>query len=176
MMINFDYTAMVEQARAKGDTSVKFDNRVTPIAPITAKQDTVTLSKQAQALLNGNNIDNKEVAPTYIKPQTARSLLAESEATSASSSDKAEATKKSAKNARFNEIMQSILDQRLGIDREKLNEINAMIEDIAKNEKMSDEEKEQAIKMLEEVREKIIEESLEVQKVAKQTDKVKDAS
>ena len=37
--------------------------------------------------------------------------------------------------------MQNILDKRLGIDRERLEELEALMEEIANNENMSPEEK-----------------------------------
>ncbi len=48
-------------------------------------------------------------------------------------------------------MMQNILDKQLGVDREKLKEIDAMMEE------------------LEKMKEKIIEESLEIKKQAKET-------
>jgi len=71
---------------------------------------------------------------------------------------------------RFSEIMQKIVDQRLGVDRKKLEEIDAMMEEIAKNEGMSPEEKQQALEMLTELREKVINESRDIQKIAKQNE------
>ncbi|WP_159820894.1 hypothetical protein [Colwellia sp. 20A7] len=118
--------------------------------------------------MNGDNATTEEAAPTYIKPETASSLLAQNETTSAADIQKSE------KAIRFEEIMQSVLDQRTGIDRDKLAEINAMIEEIQNNEDMSPEEKEKTIEMLGKMKEEIIEESIELQKVAKQTDKNKE--
>jgi len=169
MMINIDYASIVANAKSSGTTNVNFDNTVQPIKAITAQQDTVTLSKQALALMNGNNIKSEEATPTYIKPETARSLLAQNEI----ESDPADIEKQE-KSQRFADVMQNILDQRTGIDRKKLEEINAMIEEISANEDMSPEEKEKAIEMLEKVKEEIIEESIELQRVVKQTDKNKE--
>jgi hypothetical protein len=165
MMINIDYASIVASAKSSGTTSVNFDNTVQPVKAITAQQDTVTLSKQALALMNGNSIKSEEDTPTYIRPETARSLLAQNE----TESDPADIEKQE-KSQMFADVMQNILDQRTGIDRKKLEEINAMIEEIAANEDMSPEEKEQAIEMLEKVKEELIEESMELQKIVKQTD------
>jgi hypothetical protein len=167
MMMNIDYAGIVAKARTSGATSVNFNNTVQPVEAIKGQQDTVTLSKQALALMNGDNTSTKEVAPTYVKPETARSLLAQNKTESANIEQQERST-------RFADMMQNILDQRTGIDREKLDEINAMIAEIAKNEDMSPEEKEKAIEMLEAMKEELIEESIELQKVAKQTDEPKE--
>ena len=66
--------------------------------------------------------------------------------------------------------MQNILDKRLGIDRERLEELEALMEEIANNENMSPEEKQLALEKLAEMREQIIEEGREIQEVVKQTD------
>ena len=167
MIMNIDYTSIVAKARTSGASSVDFNNAspVKSVDPVLSQQDTVTLSKQAVALMNGDNTTTEEAAPTYIKPETARSLLAQNDTTSAADIEKSE------KAIRFEEMMQSVLDQRTGIDRDKLAEINIMIEEIANNENMSPEEKEKAIEMLEKLKEEIIEESIELKKVVKQTNK-----
>ncbi len=125
----------------------------------------MTLSDKALAMMNGSEI--KETAPTYVRPETARALLAESEAIKAANDTSAKEDK--VIDNKFGEIMQGILDQRLGVDREKLEEIEAMMEEIAENENMSPEEKEQALEMLVEMREQIIEESSKIREVAEQT-------
>jgi len=165
MITNIDYTSIVEKARASGSTSVNFDTAVQPISSIKAEQDTVTISQQAIALMNGNstNVNTEETAPTYVRPETASSLLAQNNTSTTE-------VEKSEKDIRFDEIMQNILDQRTGVDRKKLDEINAMIEEVANNENLSPEEKEKMISMLEEMKEELMKETIELQKVAKQTD------
>lgn len=54
--------------------------------------------------------------------------------------------------------MASVVENRLGIDRKKLDEIDAMIEDVAKNENLSPEQKAKQIEELQEQREMIVEE------------------
>jgi hypothetical protein len=49
-------------------------------------------------------------------------------------------------------VNQRLLDQRTGVDRDKLNEINALMEEIADNPNLSDKEKEQLLAALEEER------------------------
>ena len=70
---------------------------------------------------------------------------------------------------RFNDMMLKILDKRLGIDREKLAELEAMIKNVAENEKMSPEEKQKAIEELEKMREEIIEKSIKIKETATET-------
>ena len=158
MMINANYDQIIAKAKASGASIVSFDRKTQPITPITAEKDTLTLSDRALAMMNGEEI--KQVAPTYIRPQTAKSLLTQNETVNSS-------VKKSASDIRFDEMMQSILDKNLGIDREKLEEIEAMMKEIAKNENLTPEQKQKAMEELEKMKEKVIEESLEVKKQAK---------
>lgn len=159
MMINMDYAQMVNSAKASNSTQVNFDKNREYTAPIAPKTDTVTLSDAALAKMQGKSYT--EFAPTYIKPETAQSLISANSTESTTVND--------TEDTRFSDMMQSILDKRLGIDREKLAELNAMIEEIAKNENMSPEEKQKAIEQLEKMREKIIEQSIEIKQTAKQT-------
>lgn len=115
--------------------------------------------------MNGKQYEEK--APTYVHPTTARELLAESKKIEDSGSINSTA-EKSLNADKFNEIMQSILDKRLGIDRDKLKEIEAMMEEIVQNENLSPEQKEKALEKLVEMREKIIEESLDIKNQAEQ--------
>lgn len=159
-MITQDYAQAIAQAKSRNATFVNFDNKVQTVQPITPEKDTFTLSDRAMALMNGKKYQPE--APTYVRPETARSMLARSDSTDSNS-------QRTNSSSRFSEIMQRVLDQRLGVDREKLDEIDAMMEDIAKNENMSPEEKAKALEELAEIKEKIIEENMEMQKVAKQT-------
>ena len=59
------------------------------------------------------------------------------------------------------DVMQAILDKRTGIDREKLDEIEAQIQAIAKSETLSKEQKEAQIKLLEEQKTQLIQEFVE---------------
>lgn len=123
----------------------------------------MTLSDKALAMMNGSEV--KEVAPTYVRPATSRSILSQSEASKAKQA--ANAKESNVIDNRFSEMMQNILDKRLGIDRERLEELEALMEEIANNENMSPEEKELALEKLAEMREIIIEEDREIQEVVK---------
>ncbi|MCO4798235.1 MAG: hypothetical protein KC484_03420 [Colwelliaceae bacterium] len=162
MMINANYAEIVANAKARNETYVSFDKAVTPINAITAEKDTFTLSERAIAKMRGSDSMVIESAPTYIKPKTAREFFAEN-------TELTQISEENTQSSKFNEMMLSILDKRLGIDREKLEELNAMIKAIADDENLSPEEKQKAIEKLEEIREKIIEESMDIQKEAKQT-------
>jgi len=165
MMINNNYTLKLEQAKANNALVVNFDKNTSAVQAIPGEKDTVTLSDKALAMMNGKEV--KEIAPTYVRPETARSLLAESEALKAVNVTSANEDK--VIDTRFGELMQNIIDQRLGLDRKKLEELDALMAKIAENENMSPEEKEQALEKLAEMREKIIEESRAIQETAKQT-------
>ncbi|PKH87862.1 hypothetical protein [Colwellia sp. Bg11-28] len=166
MMINNNYAQQVAQAKSNNALVVSFDNTTPAVQRIPGEKDTVTLSDKALAMMNGNEI--KEIAPTYLRPESARSLLAKSE--TLNTTQVGDAKEDVVVDNRFSEIMQNILDKRLGIDREKLEELEALMEEIANNENMSPEEKELALEKLAEMREKIIEEGREIQKTVEQTD------
>ncbi|AQS37107.1 hypothetical protein Sps_01947 [Shewanella psychrophila] len=59
------------------------------------------------------------------------------------------------------DVMQTILDKRTGIDRERLDEIEAQIQAIAKSDTLSKEQKEAQIKQLEEQKTQLIQEFVE---------------
>ncbi len=173
MINNINYSAIVNQARTNGATSVDFD-RDSELSLFTdsikAGQDTLTLSNSALALANGKTVE--EIAPTYIRPQTAASLLQENKVATKTENSTDDKNKESG--LKFAEIMQTLLDQRLGIDRKKLDEIDAMIKEIGENENLSSEEKDKIIEQLQELREEVIEEGIERQKVAKKMDEVRE--
>lgn len=123
----------------------------------------MTLSDKALAMMNGSEV--KEIASTYVRPATSRSILSQSEASKAKQA--ANAKESNVIDNRFSEMMQNILDKRLGIDQERLEELEALMEEIANNENMSPEEKELALEKLAEMREIIIEEGREIQEVVK---------
>ncbi len=164
-MINNNYAQQLAQAKSNNALVVSFDNTTPAVQPIPGEKDTVTLSDKALAMMNGNEL--KESAPTYLRPETARSILAKSEASNTTQTG--DTKENIVVDNRFGEMIQDILDKRLGVDRERLEELEALMEEIASNENMSPEEKPQALEKLAEMREKIIKESREVQEVAKQT-------
>lgn len=166
MMISNNYAQQVAQAKASNASIVNFAHNTAPVQPIPGEKDSVTLSDKAMAMMNGTEI--KEAPPTYVRPETARALLAQNEMTEAANESEPLANEEI--DNRFNEMMQKIVDQRLGVDRKKLEELDALMEEIAKNENMSPEEKQLALEKLAEMREQIIEETREIQEVAKQTD------
>ncbi len=162
MMINTNnYAEIIAQARAIGASVVNFDQKTQAVQPIAGQKDTVTLSDQALAKLNGQALAQQ--APTYIKPETARSLLAQARSAEPTENDKV------VTDDRFGEMMQNILDKHLGVDREKLAEIDAMMEEIAKNENMSPKEKAKALEELAKMREEIIEQSMKLKDTAEKT-------
>jgi len=165
-MINSNYAQAVTQAKANNDPLINFDNNTPAVQPIPGEKDTVTLSDRALAMMNGAEV--KETAPTYVKPVTARALLAASDA--AKSAENNTDNKTASTDNRFAEIMQNILNQRLGIDTEKLKEIEAKMELIANDESMSPEEKQEALEALVEEREKVMEKGKEVRELAEETD------
>lgn len=166
MMINNNYAQQIALAKSNNASVVNFDDNPLAVQPIPGGKDTVTFSDKALAMMNGDEV--KEFAPTYVRPETANSLLSKSESRDAVKGSNV--TENSVVDNRFAEIMQNIVDKRLGIDREKLEELEAMMEEIGENENMSPEEKQQALEKLAEMREKIIKEARDIREVAKQTE------
>jgi hypothetical protein len=109
---------------------LNLDKTTLPVQPIPGEKDTVTLSDKALAMMNGSEV--KEIAPTYVRPETARSLLSQSEASKATQAG--DAKESNIVDNRFSGMLQSILDKRLGIDRDKLEELEVLMEEIANNE------------------------------------------
>jgi len=176
MMINYNYSEIITQARDNGLRQIDFKNS-TDIAHTTPSlQDKLTLSAQAQAKLKGAVDVFQEQSPVYEKPKTAAQLLAENKHNQAIYQPRASAVGNndlkvlSSNDSRFQEMMQSILDKRLGVDRKKLEELDAMMEEIAKNENLSPEQKAKAIAEIEKMREDVIVESIEVKKIVKKND------
>jgi hypothetical protein len=166
MMILNNYAQQIAQAKSNNAAIVNFDNSIPAVQPIPGEKDTVTLSDQALAMMNGKEV--KEIAPTYVRPENARSLLAENDALN--TTNNTHLKENEVIDTRFSDMMQNFIDQRLGVDREKLEELEAMMEEIAKNESMSPEEKQQALEKLAEMRDKLIQESREIREIAKQTE------
>lgn len=166
MMINTNYAEQIVLGKKSKASVVNFDHNTKPINAISAEKDTLTLSDRALAMLNGK--EYKIDAPTFRNPQTANSVLAQYAASSGAKEIASE--DKQRLDERFNNIMQNILDKRLGVDREKLEELEAMMKEIAENENMSPEEKQEALEKLTKMREKVIQEAQELQDMAKQTE------
>ena len=166
MMIDSNYALQVAQLKSTNTLALTVDKTTLPVQPIPGEKDTVTLSDKALAMMKGNEI--KEIAPTYVRPQTARSLLAKNELSTTDNNGNSK--ENAAIDNRFSEMLQNILDNRLGVDREKLEELEALMEEIANNENMSPEEKQLMLEKLAKMREQIIKEGREIQEVVKQTD------
>lgn len=166
MMIGNNYAQQVAHAKSNNVSIVNVDHTTLPVPPIQGEKDTVTLSDKALAMLNGTAI--KEPPATYVRPEKASILLTQSNASSSTNENTSGET--TAIDNRFSDMMQKILDQRLGIDSEKLEELDDKIEEIADNENMSPEEKQKALEALAEMREQIIEDSKELRKFEEETD------
>lgn len=175
MMINVDYSAILAQAKTRGDSHVDFKTSDVANIQKSSHQDKLTISNQAMSLHNGNTDPVQEISPIYVKPQTANELIAkhnsDKENVQVNTPSATDNNMKSSdtKSEKFSEVMQAILDKRLGVDRKKLEELEALMKQVAENENLSPEAKEKAMKEIEKMREKVIEESIEVKKTAKQT-------
>jgi len=170
MMINQNYSEIITRAKSQGASHVDFTNSHNAPIDNSSNRDTLTLSSQALAMSKGEDSIVQEVDPIYVRPQTAAELLAQNKNNQeASSSPGVNPVKSDAvTHSRFEDMMQAILDKRLGVDRKKLEELDAMMEEIAKNENLSPEEKAKAMEEIAKMREQVIEESIEVKKIAKE--------
>jgi hypothetical protein len=170
MMINQNYSEIITRAKAQGASQVDFTNSNNVPIDNSSNKDTLTLSSQALALSKGENNIVQEIAPIYVRPQTAAELLAQNKNSKETSPSSLVSPVKSdtVTNSRFEDMMQAILDKRLGVDRKKLEELDAMMEEIAKNENLSPEEKAIAMEEIAKMREKVIEKSIEVKNIAKE--------
>lgn len=175
MMIHHNYTQIISKARAEGLSQIDVNNNTGIARTPPPVEDRLTISAQALSLLKGEGNVVQEISPIYVRPQTAAQLLAEnnnsqpSTQVTPSSVETSHVKSNSTHDSRFGEMMQAILDKRLGVDRKKLEELDALMEEIAKNEKLSPEQKAKAIAELEKMREEAIAESIEIKKTAKQT-------
>jgi len=171
MMINVNYSEQIAHAKTQGASQVEFKRSGTTQLKSSPNQDTLTLSNQALSLINGDKKIVTETSPIYLKPQSAAALIAEHENSNSTTrrSNEGGVSASSTKGVKFEEMMQAIIDKRLGIDRKKLEEIEALMKEIAEDQNLSPEAKENALKEIEKMRDNIIEESIEIKKTAKQT-------
>lgn len=116
MMISNNYAQQVAHAKSSNASIVSFDHTTSAVQPIPGEKDTFTLSDKAIAMMNGTTV--KENPPTYVRPETARSLIAQNEISHVSTENKSK--ENTVVDKRFSEMMQKVVDKRLGVDREKL--------------------------------------------------------
>jgi len=171
MINNINYSNTIHQVREASakqvsaertrESSALYENKK-------AEQDTVILSNAALALMKGEKVE--EIAAIYDRPKMASMLENKPVTESVPSTDEKNTDNKDEEKVEFADIMQAVIDNRLGIDREKLEEIEAKIEEIANDKSLTPEEKATLIEQLEVTRENLIKEFLEKQEVAKQVD------
>jgi len=163
MIINTNYTEIIAQAKIKGESHVNFDNHNENVKLFIVEKDTFTLSGPAQEKMNGEEIN--ETSHTYSMPKTARELLDEQAAKELDLST----VYKVKSDARLAEVMENITNNRVGVDREQLKKIEALMAKVAENDNLSPEQKQQAIKALEAQKQEVVEESLDVRTQTKQS-------
>jgi hypothetical protein len=137
---------------------------VSPIAP----QDTVTLSQRAMSGAQSAAVDNNTYGHLITSQRISNSTIGvnnvqtrEVEATGQSS--KIEVLADIDVKKFLSESMKTMVENRLGVDKEKIKNIEAMIEGVAKDESLSAEEKEKQIAQLQEMIEKEYEKAAEKQ-------------
>ena len=135
-----------------------------------ANGDVVTISSAARDLANGKSVTPP--ANTYDQLGSVRQVKSSTVESSLYASDTTDTAPEinSARNRNeepisfesfYQDAMQAILDNRLGIDKEKLKEIEAMMEEVASDDSLSPEEKAKKLEQLQELMEKEIEKSIE---------------
>ena len=121
---------------------------------------------QASQPIASNSVNTPQAQSHVIDParqyQDIVTLSSSSQASKKSEPDTYEQLGSQAKQrSSLQDVMQTILDKRTGIDREKLDEIEAQIQAIAKSDTLSNEQKEAQIKLLEEQKTQLIQEFVE---------------
>lgn len=151
MVSNINYGQIYALAKSQGASQADF-SRPNP-SDNSQHQDKVTLSDEAKALMSGSSVNQAEA--TYAKPtQTSAETLANNNANKTGKSDF------------LVKVQQQLLDQKLGIDREKLKEIEALMEKIALDENLSDEEKTRMMESLNQMREEVFKQGNDNQRKA----------
>ena len=144
----------------KADQTVSKEDQ--PIEP-TAPQDTVTLS---QAALNGEQIkavDTNTYEHLMAANTIASSTIEVNRVQTSEQPTKPEALAHIDTSNFLSDAVKSMVENRLGVDKEKIEEIEAMIEEVAKDESLSAEEKEERIADLQEMLEEEYEKAAEQQ-------------
>lgn len=151
MVSNINYGQIYALAKSQGASHADF-SRPSP-NDHSKHQDKVTLSDEAKALMSGSSVNQTEA--TYAKPtQTSVETLSNN------------ATNKAEKSDFLAKVQQQLLDQKLGVDREKLKEIEAMMEKIAQDENLSPDEKKRMLESLTQMREEIFKQGNDNQRKA----------
>jgi len=123
-------------------------------------QDTVTLASAAK---RGQETKESQTAQTY--EQLALGKSAQYSNNDAVNKDAAPSDEKSqleSDNSHFlQDAMQAILDKRSGIDREKLKELEAQMEEIVNDKNLSPEQKAEQMKLLQQHKEQLLKEFAE---------------
>lgn len=153
--MNFSILNLNRQYQVAQQEQLKATERLSSQPQVTDPQlriadDKVTLSQQVPA---GDRHSSVETNTYDQLASQARAISKVSQ-----SSDKA-----IEQDTLFKEAMASIIEGRLGVDKEKIKEIEAMMEEVAKDETLSSEEKERRIGELQELLDKEYEKAAERQ-------------
>ncbi|MGR3970142.1 hypothetical protein [Shewanella sp. 1180_01] len=123
-------------------------------------QDTVTLSSAAK---RGQETKESQTANTYEQLAPGKSAqYSNNDAVNKGAAPSDVKNKLESDNSNFlQDAMQAILDKRSGIDREKLKELEAKMEEIANDENLSPEQKAEQLKLLQQQKEELLKEFAE---------------
>lgn len=126
----------------------------------TRYQDTVTLSSPAK---QGQETKESQTANTYEQLAPGKSAqYSNNDAVSKGATPSDEKSQLESDNSNFlQDAMQAILDKRAGIDREKLKELEAQMEEIANDKNLSPEQKAEQMKLLQQQKEELLKEFAE---------------
>jgi len=155
----------VQKAIPVTPTQSNNDNAyVEPIAP----QDTVTLSQGAmngeQSKSENHNTYDHLVSAQRISNRTIEVNNAQVSAKETSDTQQKHDALAGVDTTNFlSDAMKTMVENRLGVDKEKIEEIEAMMEEVAKDESLSAQEKEKRIEGLQEMLEKEYEKAAEKQ-------------
>ena len=157
-------STQADQGELVKNTPSRDSAYVSPISP----QDTVTLSHRAMSGEQSSAVDNNTYDHLMTAKRISHSTIEVSnvqtrEAEVTAQLDKAEALADIDTKNFLSDAFKTMVENRLGVDKEKIKKIEAMIEGVAKDESLSSEEKEKQIAKLQEMIEKEYEKAAEKQ-------------
>lgn len=171
-MINLNRSDIYDAAHVSSVNRVEsrqkqVDAESSQFQPGVAGLDTVSISDTARAMMQGHPVEQKQdtydnMAKLARVKTNASSLvnLEQQEQRIAPEIDNREKDHINIDNF-FSEAMKGVLDSRMGIDKEKIKEIEAMMEEVAKDDSLSPEQKAKKLEELQKLMDEVIEEAIE---------------
>lgn len=152
-----------QQVQKSAQTAQTESNQQQDYVEPIAAQDTVTLSQGAANGEKTKAVDNNTYEHLMAVNRIASGAIEVSNVEAVEKTTKPDALGHIDTSNFLSDAMKSMVENRLGVDKEKIEEIEAMIEEVAKDESLSAEEKEERIADLQEMLEEEYEKAAEKQ-------------